>query len=99
MTAHSNVLFASTSANHLPRTTPDWIDESASWQDIHHCDVSAGLAAIDAMLFTRHDPETALANGPSPTAVTMTAVPTRPAPRQPGQCIRQMDGAAFRDSR
>jgi hypothetical protein len=33
------------------QTNTDWIDESASWQDIHHCNFSAGLAVIDGMLF------------------------------------------------
>jgi hypothetical protein len=50
MTAYSNILFASTTANRLLRTNTDWIDESASWQDIHHCNFSAGLAVIDGML-------------------------------------------------
>jgi hypothetical protein len=51
MAAYANILFASTTANRLLRTNADWIDESASWQDIHHCNFSAGLAVIDGMLF------------------------------------------------
>jgi hypothetical protein len=53
MTAYGNALFASTTANRLPRTTPN------------------------GMLFVRHDRAPALANGPSQTAVTITAVLTR----------------------
>jgi len=51
MATYANILFASTSTNRLLRTGTDWIDESASWQDIHHCNFSAGLAVVDGMLF------------------------------------------------
>ncbi len=51
MTAYGDILFASTTANRLLRTNTDWIEESASWQEIHHCNFSVGLAVIDGMLF------------------------------------------------
>ena len=97
MTAYGNALFASTTANRLPRTTPTGSTRAPAGKTSITATCRPGWPPIDGMLYTRHDPEPALANGPSPTAATMTAVLTRPAPRQPDQCCRQMDGAAFRD--
>jgi hypothetical protein len=36
MSAHGNVLFACTTASRLPAHHTGWIDESSSWQHIHH---------------------------------------------------------------
>jgi hypothetical protein len=51
MTSFSNILFAATADNRLLRSDRDWIDESAGWRHIHHCNLSTGLATIEWMLF------------------------------------------------
>lgn len=51
MTAYSGILLASTTDNVLLRTNTDWINESAGWHEIHHCNGSVGLAMVEWMLF------------------------------------------------
>ena len=51
LAAHRDILFATTSDNRLLRSNRDWLDECTGWLDIHHCNNSAGLAAVDGMLF------------------------------------------------
>jgi hypothetical protein len=51
MCADADILFASTSDNRLLRSNRDSISESNGWVQIHHCDLSIGLAIIDMMLF------------------------------------------------
>lgn len=51
MTSYSDILFASTSDNRLLRSNQDIINECSTWEHIHHCNYSAGLAVVEWMLF------------------------------------------------
>jgi hypothetical protein len=51
MTSYSDILFAATTDDQLLRTDRDWINESAGWTRIHHCNNAVGLAFVEWMLF------------------------------------------------
>ncbi|MCK5831956.1 MAG: hypothetical protein KAH20_16820 [Methylococcales bacterium] len=51
LTSYGDILFASTTDNKLLRTNTDWINESDTWQRVHHCYFSVGLAVVQWMLF------------------------------------------------
>jgi hypothetical protein len=51
ITSFADILFGSTTDGRLLRTNKDFIAESSSWVDIHHCYFSVGLAAVGASLF------------------------------------------------
>lgn len=55
MTAYGSILFASTTDDLLLRTDTDWINESAGWLELHHCNGAIGLAMVEWMLFVATD--------------------------------------------